>query len=458
MIPTVPLAVAFALAAILSPTDPIAVSAITSRAPIPKRLMHILEGESLLNDASGLVCMRFALAAALTGTFSFSAAIPTFIWVAGGGIAVGAAFTWAITAATNAFAKRFGQETGAEILVSILIPFGAYLVAEQLHCSGILAAVAAGVSMSYVELTGKARGETRMQRAAVWNTAQFAAKGAIFVLLGEQLPAALLNAATAANQAGHDQVWLLGLYVVAITASLTGLRFLWVWASLQFTLYQAGRRGQQPQAPSWRLIAAMSLAGVRGAITLAGVLTFPLAMRDGSPFPARELVVLLAAGSIILSLIVASVGLPRLLVDLRLPPEDTYEEEAEEERLRAAAAEAAIRAVETAPHRMADGRTDADLYAAAAAELMEQYRTRGGTDRPQECDGRFRPAGQHPQAIAAGGAEGRARGDFPAGPQSRYRRSGRAQAGARTGSAGGPAGPLTNHAPHRIRLRYNHPT
>ena len=125
MIPAMPLAVAFALAAIISPTDPIAVSAIASRVPVPRRLMHILEGEALLNDASGLVCMRFAVAAALTGTFSLPEAFGTFLWISTGGIAIGVGVTWLAIVAKNWESQRFGEETGSQILISLLMPFGA---------------------------------------------------------------------------------------------------------------------------------------------------------------------------------------------------------------------------------------------------------------------------------------------------------------------------------------------
>src|SRR5690606_13218678 len=138
LIPAMPMAVAFALAAVISPTDPIAVSAIAARNPIPKRVMHILEGESLLNDASGLVCLRFAIAAALTGTFSILDASLTFIQLALGGIAIGVGVTWAITWAKGKLSKTFGEESGSQILISLLIPFAAYLLAERFHCSGIL--------------------------------------------------------------------------------------------------------------------------------------------------------------------------------------------------------------------------------------------------------------------------------------------------------------------------------
>jgi monovalent cation/hydrogen antiporter len=374
MIPEMPVAIAFALAAIVSPTDAIAVSAIAARVPVPKRLMHILEGESLLNDASGLVCMRFAVAAALSGTFSLVDAFGTFLWVAIGGIALGVGVTWIVTVAKNWVSRHFGEETGSQILISLLIPFGAYLLAEHLHCSGILAAVAAGVAMGYVEQTGQALAVTRVRRSAVWDTVQFAANGIIFVLLGEQLPQLVTGAAQVVRETGHHEpVWLL-IYVVAISCALAALRLLWVWTSLRFTLFRAALKGQKPVVPSWRLIAAASLAGVRGTITLAGVLTLPLTMSDGSAFPARDLAIFLAAGVIIVSLIAASLSLPYLLQGLNLPPEPSQQEE--EDRARVAAAEAAIQAIEQAQHDMGEGRGDTDLYADAGARIMELYRYR----------------------------------------------------------------------------------
>ena len=374
MIPTMPLAVAFALAAIVSPTDPIAVSAIAERVPVPERLMHILEGESLLNDASGLVCMRFAVAAMLTGQFSLATALGTFVWLAIGGIAVGVAVTWLIARAKAWVSRKFGEETGPQILISLLIPFAAYLVAEKLNCSSILAAVAAGITMSYVERSGAALAVTRVRRTVVWETIQFAANGVIFVLLGEQLPHIVTSAASVVQQTGHvHPLWLLG-YAAAITLALAALRLAWVWTSMRFSLAWAAHRGRERYRPGWRLIAAASVAGVRGTITLAGVLTLPFTLYDGSPFPARELAVFLAAAVIILSLAVASLALPRLLRNLKLPPAPSHREE--EDRVRAAAAQAAIKAVEDTGHDLGEGRADADAYADAAARVMQIYRWR----------------------------------------------------------------------------------
>ncbi|NTF91213.1 Na+/H+ antiporter [Agrobacterium rhizogenes] len=374
MIPSVPLPVAFALAAILSPTDPIAVSAISARVPIPKRLMHILEGESLLNDASGLVCMRFAVAAAVTGAFSVGEAVTTFLWLALGGIAIGVGLTWAVTRTRDLVSRKLGEDTGSHILISLLIPFCAYLAAEHFHCSGILAAVAAGITMSFVERRGRALAITRVRTQTVWDTVQFAMNGMVFVLLGQQFPNIASSAAKVVRETGHGHpIWLV-IYVAAITAALVIMRLSWVWISLRFTLFRAARRGETIRTPSWRLVVATSLAGVRGAITLAGILTLPLALDDGSAFPVRELAIFLAAGVIITSLVLASVFLPFLLKNLDLPPEPTHRQE--EDAARIAAAEAAIKAIQAAQHRMGEGRSDADFYSEVGARLMEFYRER----------------------------------------------------------------------------------
>ncbi|MFZ4164206.1 Na+/H+ antiporter [Brevundimonas sp. NPDC058933] len=373
MIPAMPLTVAFALAAILSPTDPIAVSAIASRSPIPKRLMHILEGESLLNDATGLTCMRIAVIAATTGAFSLTSAVGTFAWLALAGVAVGVAVTLAIGLLKGWISRRWGEDVGGQILISLLIPFAAYLAAEAVHASGILAAVAAGVTMSFTERQGSAMAATRIRRAVVWDTVQFVANGLIFVILGEQMPSIMARAAEVIQSTHHKEVWWLAVYVVAIVAALATLRFVWVWTSLKLTLFR--KRGKNaPPKVGLRLVAVMSLAGVRGAITLAGILTLPFVLGDGTPMPARNLAIFLAAGVIIVSLVLATVALPRLLKGIELPPEPSHLEE--EDRSRVAAASAAMRAIEDRQHAMAEGRNNPDLYAETAARLMEVYRQR----------------------------------------------------------------------------------
>jgi len=376
VVPAMPLAVAFALAAIVSPTDPVAVSAIAARVPIPSRLMHILEGESLLNDASGLVCFRFAVAAALTGGFSLLSASLTFLWVALAGLAIGALFTLAVSAVQQALSRRFGQESGSPILVSLLIPFGAYMAAELVDASGILAAVAAGIAMGYVELSGKALANTRVQRSAVWATVQFSLNGIMFVLLGEQLPRILQGAMASVAQGGRGNPWWLLVYVLALSVSLAVLRYVWVQVSLRLSRWHARRRGEDLPRPDWRLVAATSLAGVRGAITLAGVLTLPLALPDGSPFPARDLAIFLATTVILISLVAASLGLPILLKNLQMPPETV--EAREEQQARHEAATKAIAAIEKAQQSLLQQApaADADIYTHAATRVIALYKQR----------------------------------------------------------------------------------
>ncbi len=373
LIPAMPVGVAFALAAIVSPTDPVAVGSIAARVPIPKRLMHILEGESLLNDATGLVCFRFAVAAVMTGGFSLVSASLTFLWIALIGLTVGVLFTLAVSYIQRWLSRHFGQEAGSPILISLLIPFGAYLLAERVQASGILAAVAAGMTMSHVELSGRLLATTRVQRAAVWSTVQFALNGVMFVLLGEQLPASLQDAMASVAQSGHRNPWWLLVYALAINFGLALLRLLWVWIALRVSVFNARQRGDRASKPSWRLLLATSLAGVRGAITLAGVMTLPLLLPDGTPLPARELAIFLATAVILLSLLAASIGLPPLLRGLELAPEPTARQE--ENLARRAAATAAIAAVEQSQHELLEKAptTDVDMYTRAATRVIALY-------------------------------------------------------------------------------------
>lgn len=376
LIPAMPLPVAFALAAIVSPTDPVAVSAIAASTPIPKRLMHILEGESLLNDASGLVCFRFAVVAALTGAFSPASAAMTFVWLVLAGIAAGVTVTLLVTGVQRWLTRRFGEPVGSPILVNLLLPFGAYLVAERLHGSGILAAVAAGITMSYVELSGHALAHTRIQRSAVWDTVQFALNGVMFVLLGEQLPDVFRDARATIAESGHLNPWWLAVYALAINAGLLLLRMLWVWASLRLTIFKQRMRHQPRIKINPRLLLATTLAGARGTITLAGVLTLPLLMPDGRPFPARALTIFLACSVILVSLLIASIGLPRLLAGVSFPAET--EEQREEDLARRAAAKAAITAIEQTQITLmeAESCVDPEVYPQAAARVIAFYEHR----------------------------------------------------------------------------------
>lgn len=373
MIPAMPLAVAFALAAALSPTDPVAVAAITKRTPLPRRLVHILEGESLLNDATGLVCMRFAVAAVITGSFSAAAAAMNFLWLALGGITIGVGTILLIQVCQDLIARRLGEEPGSKVLIGLLMPFAAYLAAEHLHASGILAAVAAGITMSYLEQSGRALPETRVRRAAVWDMVQFGLNGAMFVLLGEQLPMVGASAAGAMREAGTAEPAMLIAYILVVTLAMIALRFTWVWVSFRFTLFRRRRAGEPAPALGSRLLLATSFAGARGSITLAGIMTLPFLV-DGAPFPGRDLAIFIAAGVVILSITLAGVFLPLLLKGLALPPEEGRQRV--ERRARHAAALAAMDAVERVQHDEHEITQGSVTWLEAAARVSADYRRR----------------------------------------------------------------------------------
>ena len=382
LLPSMPLAVAFALAAVISPTDPVAVSSIVSRCPLPKRLMHILEGESLLNDATGLVCFRFAVVAAMTGAFSLQEASLSFLWLIAAGLALGVAVTLGINYAQHWLSRHWGEESAAAILVNLLTPFGAYLAAELVHASGILAAVAAGITMSYIELSGRALATTRIQRNAVWDMVRFTLNGLMFVLLGEQLPAIVRQGLLVTEGAEQHFNWWLPACALLIAVILAVLRYVWMWMSLRVLLLRASLAGHEVGKIDSRIVPVMSLAGVRGAVTLAGVLSLPL-LHGSLPFPGRDQAIFLAAAVILISLLGASMLLPRLLRGKEMTvPDVSTEEREEEEAIREASGEA-IKAVESASHDMAtDNPGEAELYAQIAVRVMERYKYRLAPDEP----------------------------------------------------------------------------
>ena len=363
MIPSVPLAVAFALAAVLSPTDAVAVTSISGQSPIPSRLMHILSGEALLNDASGLVALQFAVAAELTGRFSLVSAAGDFVVMALGGIAAGLL----VGVGFGLFRRRLVRWSGevdpaAQVALLLLLPFAAYLLAEHFGASGILAAVAAGMTMNYTDVLKGGYVATRMQNFAVWSMVEFVFNGMIFLLLGLQLPAIVDGAKVDIAQAGGGPLWYLIAYVLAITLALVVLRFIWVWVSLRFVFMRALHRGEKRPRVGTRLIWTTALAGVRGAITLAGVLSLPLMKDVGVAFPTRDLMVFLASGVILSTLVLGAIGLPWLVKGLKIPGEDPRVRE--ERKARALVAEAALRSIEQEQRHVAE---EGDEHAIALA-------------------------------------------------------------------------------------------
>ncbi|GAB3685555.1 Na+/H+ antiporter [Salinisphaera aquimarina] len=389
MIPAIPLSAGFALGAVLSPTDAVAVSAISGSTPIPGRLLHILQGEALMNDASGLVALRFAIAAALTGSFSLPQAALSFCLIAAGGLAVGVALAWVFSWIRGYLTRWRGDDPTSHVALLMLIPFAAYLLGEQLGVSGILSAVAAGMTLNSVN-TLKGELATRMQTNSMWSMLEFVFNGIVFLLLGLQMPKILGHAQQSMNEIGGGGFWHLGLFIAAIMGVLLVTRYLWIWVLLRLMVLRARYKGEIVPRLSTRVITITTLAGVRGAITLAAVLSLPLAVEDGSTFPARGVLVFIAAGVILLSLTIGSVGLPPLLRSVKMPDGDPR---AREERdARVLAARAALKALEAEQKQQTKDSDDPEssLYAEVGARVIAGYKPRLDPDNDGEESQRMR--------------------------------------------------------------------
>lgn len=380
LVPQISLPVAFALAAVLSPTDAVALSAIAGKDKIPAQLMHILEGEALMNDASGLVALKFAVAAALTGYFSLREATLSFFLIAAGGLAVGAAIGWLFSFASARFLNVTSEGDPAPgVVMTLLIPFAAYLFAEHLEVSGVLAAVAAGMMMNYTSVAHMGPVSSRVRASSTWSMIEFVFNGMVFTLLGLQFPGILGKALLDAHHTSNVQMLRLIGYIAAVLVALYAMRFGWVWLLRWFASRSAARHGVANAVPGLRTVAITTVAGVRGAVTLAGVLSLPVALANGTPLPGRDSAIFIASGVILASLLVAIVGLPLLLRGVKRGAHPAHA--AEERAARAQAAQAAIRAVD-ALHEKATEDMDESQAAYATdvtARVMDTYRRRLAT-------------------------------------------------------------------------------
>lgn len=358
LIPSIPLPASFALAAILSPTDAVAVSALAGRIHLPKGIMRLLEGESLMNDASGLVAFKFAVAATVTGVFSITDAALSFIWIAVGGLVCGAVVAFAIVW-LRMLIRRLGMEdVTIHMLIQILTPFVIYLITEELGFSGILAVVAGGIVHAIErDRSESVLPELRVVSQNTWSVILFILNGLVFVILGLQIP----GATETIFQSPHYSNWQVLGFIGLITISLIVLRFIWVYIFWEgsWLLGSAENMGR-PKLMSSILI---SLSGVRGAVTLAAAFSIPFVLQDGSPFPERDLIIFLAAGVILCSLLIASVVLPLLS---RRPEGGADEVEHSEYEARVAMLRAGIAAIREA--------TDEENEAAARKVLAFYHR------------------------------------------------------------------------------------
>ncbi|WP_065261524.1 Na+/H+ antiporter [Pseudomonas bananamidigenes] len=369
LLPTIPLPVAFALAAVLSPTDAVAVSAI-SQNRLPTPLMHMLQGEALMNDASGLVTFKFALVAAVTGAFSLANASLTFVLVAVGGLAVGVVLSWLVGRLRAWMIARGWDDPATHVVFMLLLPFAAYVLAERLGASGILSAVAAGMMQSWLDLLPR-QTSTRLLNRSVWSLLEFAFNGLIFLLLGLQLPD-IIKAVVSHETSLWPTLFYRCLDVVAIFLALVLLRFIWVQSiwRLSVLLRRLRGKGELTQVPTARSCWLLTVGGVRGAVTLAGVMSVPMLM-GSEAFPERDLLIFIAAGVILMSLVAACIALPLLLRGIQKSPDDKRRQEVRDAWRKTA--EAAIHALEVEEVNPQDA-AQAALSAELKARIMSEYR------------------------------------------------------------------------------------
>ncbi|MBA3376247.1 MAG: Na+/H+ antiporter [Actinobacteria bacterium] len=312
---------AFVLGAIVSPTDPIAATAIARRLGVPRKLVTIVEGESLVNDGTGLVLYRVAVAAVLTGSFSALHTGGLFVVSVLGGVAVGLAVGWIVRQA-----RRRLDNPPAEITISLLTGYFAFIPAELLGVSAVLAAVSAGIYLGWhtPELTSS---RVRLQGVGVWEIVQYLLNALLFVVVGLQLPVVV-------DALGDVAVVTLLGYAALVSLTVIVLRFAWVFAVLHAPKLIARR------VSNWRGAVFLSWAGMRGVLSLAAALALPLETDAGAPFPGRDLILFLTFSVILATLVGQGLTLPLVIRVLGLEDDGIDDREEAEARIRTA--EAAI--------------------------------------------------------------------------------------------------------------------
>jgi monovalent cation/hydrogen antiporter len=321
LIPSIGWAAAFALGGIVAPPDAVAATAIFQRLGVPRRIVTILEGESLVNDATALVIYRFAVAAVAVGAFSLLDASTAFVVVLGGGIAVGMLVGYSL----DRLADRV-SDTPTAVAVTLVAPYACYLPAEAIGVSGVLAAVVGGLWARHA--MRHASSDTRVVGASVWQIWLFLLNGLVFFLLGLQLPTVVRNVDLNPITIGA---------AAAVVGAVTFGRFLWVYPATYVPRLIPKVRAKDPNPP-WQAVAVVSWSGLRGVVSLAAALALP------QFFPDRDLIIFFTFVVILATLVGQGLTLPVLIRALGLAPEQDVEHA--EAHARALTAEAALRRVD----------------------------------------------------------------------------------------------------------------
>jgi monovalent cation/hydrogen antiporter len=332
-----PLAVAFVFGALISPPDAVAALSITQNLRVPRKIIVILEGESLVNDATSFISFRFAVVAAMTGSFSLGQASLQFLFVATGGVCVGLAVGWLATQVQ----KRL-DDPPVQTMLSLLTPYIAYFSGERLHVSGILAVVIAGMYYGW-RVPQILRGRMRLQAVPVWEMVLFILNGILFMLIGLELPQ-VIHAMPAGS------ALLIAKLAVSVLLIIVLVRFVWMFAAIYLPRFFSSALRRKNRIP-WQQTALIAWTGMRGADSLAGALAIPFLLPNGEPFPGRNLILLLTFCVIFGTLVLQGLTLAPLVRLLGI--EDDHVTEREEKLARLKANEAALAHVEAteAMHR-----------------------------------------------------------------------------------------------------------
>ncbi|ADD75452.1 Na+/H+ antiporter [Pantoea sp. PA1] len=378
-VPGIPLIPAFALAAVLSPTDAVALSGIVGEGRIPKKIMGILQGEALMNDASGLVSLKFAVAVAMgTMVFSWGGASVEFLKVAVGGLIAGVAVCWLYGKSLRVLNRWSGGDDAAtQIVLLLLLPFASYLIAEHLGVSGILAAVAAGMTITRSGIIRQAPLTMRLRANSVWHMLEFVFNGMVFLMLGLQLPSILENSIQQANADPNVDIWMIFADIALVYAALMVVRFGWLWIMQRFSKRLLKNKPLVFSSYSLRELLIASFAGVRGAITLAGVLSIPLFLSNGNPFPARYELVFIATGVILFSLLVGVIVLPVLLRGVETMDKSAHRHELQHARaVMAGVAIESLQKMEARLEKETDENIDPELLKEVSLRVIGNLRRR----------------------------------------------------------------------------------
>lgn len=308
LMPYMPLAAAFALAAVLSPTDPVAVNGIAKRVHIPQKVLTLVRGESLINDASGLVAFNYAIAAVVTGYFSLRDAALNFTYMFIVGALLGLTLGLLIDWIGYILRKKGIRDATFHSLLQILTPFIIYIATEELfHASGVIAVVVAGIAHAAItEHTSTMLAKEKVISENVWSMLLFILNGVIFILLGLNIP--LSMGAAVANEDINN--WLAIAGVLVIWLAIFMIRFVYSYLSTVIRHFIVKSKGAE--APSIKTSLLISLTGVRGAVTMVAVLSVPTLLASGAEFPQRSLILFMATGVILVTLVVATLFLPLL--------------------------------------------------------------------------------------------------------------------------------------------------